>query len=284
MQSAYLRAGRFELALSRPLVMGILNVTPDSFSDGGRFDTLDAALAHARQLVDEGADILDIGGESTRPGAAQVDEEEELRRVMPVLRELVSWGVPLSIDTRRTAVMRAAIEAGVDLVNDIAALEAPGALATVADSQVAVCLMHKQGNPQDMQQAPHYDEVVTEVGDYLAARRAEALEAGIAQGRLLLDPGFGFGKTFEHNVTLFKGMRRLSQRWATPMLIGVSRKSMLGQMLGNRPSPERDAASVAAALLAVQQGAAILRVHAVRPTVDALTVWRILDAASNTTE
>ena len=284
MQSAYLRAGRFELALSRPLVMGILNVTPDSFSDGGRFDTLDAALAHARQLVDEGADILDIGGESTRPGAAQVDEEEELRRVMPVLRELVSWGVPLSIDTRRTAVMRAAIEAGVDLVNDIAALEAPGALATVADSQVAVCLMHKQGNPQDMQQAPHYDEVVTEVGDYLAARRAEALEAGIAQGRLLLDPGFGFGKTFEHNVTLFKGMRRLSQRWATPMLIGVSRKSMLGQMLGNRPSPERDAASVAAALLAVQQGAAIVRVHAVGPTVDALTVWRTLDAASSTTE
>ena len=274
-----LRAGRFELALSRPQVMGILNVTPDSFSDGGRFDTLDTALAHARQLLDDGADLLDVGGESTRPGAATVDEAEELRRVVPVLRELVTWQVPLSIDTRRTAVMRAAIELGVDLVNDIAALEAPGALEAVADSQVAVCLMHKQGNPQDMQQAPNYQDVVREVGDYLLARRDQALAAGVARDRLLLDPGFGFGKTFDHNVTLFKGLRQLGERWATPMLVGVSRKSMLGQMLGNRPAPARDAASVAAALLAAQQGAAVLRVHAVRDTVDALTVWQALQAA-----
>ncbi|MGQ5523792.1 dihydropteroate synthase [Chitinimonas sp. PSY-7] len=270
-----LHAGRFRLSLARPLVMGIVNVTPDSFSDGGRYAHLDAALAHACRLLDEGADVLDIGGESTRPGAITVSVEEELARVMPVLRELVSWQVPLSIDTCKTDVMRAALDIGIDLVNDIAALEASGALEAVADSEAAVCLMHKQGVPQSMQAEPHYEDVVTEVGSYLDQRREQAIVAGIATERILLDPGFGFGKTFAHNAALFKALPVLC-RQSGPMLIGVSRKSMLGQILNGRLADERDPASVAAALLAAQAGAAVLRVHAVRDTVDALKVWQVL--------
>ncbi len=269
--STLLHAGRFRLTLNRPLVMGIVNVTPDSFSDGGRYDTLPAALAHARQLLDEGADILDIGGESTRPGAPQVGVEAELARVLPVLHELVQWQVPLSIDTCKTEVMRAALALGVDMVNDIAALEAPGALAAVVDSAAAVCLMHKQGEPQSMQAEPQYQDVVQEVSDYLRQRRALALAAGMAPERIVLDPGFGFGKTLGHNIALFQALPTLVGL-GSPLLVGVSRKSMLGKLLGDKPAAQRDAASVAAALLAAQAGAAVLRVHAVRDTVDALTI------------
>lgn len=257
--------------------MGIVNVTPDSFSDGGRFLAPDAAIAHARQLVDEGADILDIGGESTRPGAEAVGLQLELDRVLPVLEVLVQWDVPLSIDTRRTEVMRAALALGVDMVNDIAALEAPGAMEAVAASSAAVCLMHKQGVPQTMQQAPRYDDVVAEVAAYLTRRKAHAMAAGIAASRIVLDPGFGFGKDFDHNVALFRALPRLMAE-GSPWLIGVSRKSMLGQLLGQRPPHGRDAASTAAAMLAAQSGAAILRVHAVRDTVDALSVLQALQS------
>lgn len=262
--------------------MGIVNVTPDSFSDGGRFNELDTALKHARRLVDEGADILDIGGESTRPGAATVDTETELGRVLPVIAELVKWQIPLSIDTRKPSVMQAALALGVDMVNDISALEADGALEALQSSRAAVCLMHKQGEPQSMQATPHYRDVVREVADYLATRRDAAIAAGIAPERIVLDPGFGFGKTQAHNIDLFKALPFLCHAGA-PMLVGVSRKSMLGNLLGNRPAAERDAASVAAAVLAAQAGAAILRVHAVRDTVDAIKVWRQLTTVSAVT-
>jgi dihydropteroate synthase len=272
-----LQCGRFVLSLDRPLVMGIVNVTPDSFSDGGRHDSTAAAVAHARRLVEEGADILDIGGESTRPGAAVVPVEEEIRRVLPVLRELQALNVPLSLDTCKPEVMRAALGAEVvDLVNDIAALEGEGALELLARSRAAVCLMHKQGVPQTMQLAPQYADVVAEVAAYLEARCAAALQAGVALSRILLDPGFGFGKGLEHNVTLFRALPRLHARLACPLLIGVSRKTMLGQITG-RPVAERQAASVAAALLAAQAGAAVIRVHDVAATVDALKVLHALD-------
>ncbi|MBM3116285.1 dihydropteroate synthase [Jeongeupia naejangsanensis] len=271
-----LLCGRFRLSLSRPLVMGIVNVTPDSFSDGGRYDSVAKAVAQAERLVNDGADILDIGGESTRPGAARVPDDEEIHRVVPVLQALQSLNVPLSIDTCKTAVMRAALDAGVDLVNDIAALEDEGALVSVARSQAAVCLMHKQGEPQSMQAAPHYDDVVAEVEAYLIERRDAALVAGIDRQRLLLDPGFGFGKTFEHNVALFRAMSGQSDRLEAPLLIGVSRKTMLGTISGRSVPAERVSASVAAALLAVQAGAAVVRVHDVRETVDAIKVWQAL--------
>lgn len=271
--STFLQAGRFRLSLDRPLIMGIVNITPDSFSDGGRFTSTEAALAHARRLLDEGADLLDIGGESTRPGAAVVSADEEMARVLPVLRELVQWQVPLSIDTCKTEVMRAALALGVDLVNDIAALEAPGALQAVADSPAAVCLMHKQGVPQTMQAEPHYQDVAAEVADYLRARRTLAEAAGIVGERIVLDPGFGFGKTAEHNIALFEALPGLCRQLG-PLLVGVSRKSMLGHLLGGRPPQQRDAASVAAALLAAQAGAAIIRVHAVGDTADAIRIWQ----------
>ncbi|AOY01771.1 dihydropteroate synthase [Jeongeupia sp. USM3] len=271
-----LHCGRFRLALDRPLVMGIVNVTPDSFSDGGRYDSVAKAVAQAERLVDDGADILDIGGESTRPGAVRVPDDEEVRRVVPVLQALQSLNVPLSIDTCKAAVMRAALDAGVDLVNDIAALEADGALELVARSQAAVCLMHKQGEPQSMQAAPHYDDVASEVEAYLAGRRDAALAAGIDAQRLLLDPGFGFGKAFEHNVALFRSLAGQAARLGAPLLVGVSRKTMLGTITGRSVPSERVSASVAAALLAAQAGAAVIRVHDVRETVDAIRVWRAL--------
>lgn len=271
-----LQCGRFVLSLDRPLVMGIVNVTPDSFSDGGRHATVVAAVAHARQLVDEGADILDIGGESSRPGAAVVSVEEEIRRVLPVLRELQALNVPLSVDTCKPEVMRAALEAGVDLVNDIAALEGEGALELLAQSKAAVCLMHKLGVPQTMQLAPRYADVVAEVEAYLEERCVAAQRAGVAQSRILLDPGFGFGKDFGHNVTLFRALPQLCSRLSCPVLVGVSRKSMLGQISG-RSVADRQAASVAAAMLAVQAGGAVIRVHDVAATVDALKVLHALD-------
>jgi len=253
--------------------MGIVNVTPDSFSDGGRFFSSQRALEHARQLLDEGADLLDIGGESTRPGAAAVGLQEELDRVLPVIEGLKDTGVPVSIDTWKPEVMCAALNAGASLVNDVNALQAEGALEIVAATSAGVCLMHKQGTPQTMQNQPVYVDVVAEVSQFLQ-QRLEALEAvGIARERVLLDPGFGFGKTLEHNLDLFRQLSRLAGMSA-PLLVGLSRKSMLGQITGCAVN-ERKNASVVAALLAVQRGAAIVRVHDVRETVEAL---KILDA------
>jgi len=266
-----LRCGRFALPLERPVLMGVLNVTPDSFSDGGRFLGRNAALAQARRMLEEGAAILDIGGESSRPGADPVGEQEELGRVLPVLEALSGVDAPLSVDTRRPRVMREALAAGASMINDIDALSAPGALEAVAGSDCAVCLMHKKGQPGSMQRDPRYDDVVQEVKDYLAHRIAAAERAGIGRARIVADVGFGFGKTLQHNLEL---QRRLGEfaSLGVPLLAGWSRKSSLGQITG-RAVDERLAASIAAALLAAQAGARILRVHDVAPTRDALAVW-----------
>jgi dihydropteroate synthase len=270
----FLRCGRFSLPLERPLVMGVLNVTPDSFSDGGRFFERAAALEHARRMVADGADLLDVGGESTRPGARPVSEDEELARVLPVIEALAELPLPVSVDTRRARVMREALAAGASMVNDIEALQAPGALEAVAASGCGVLLMHKKGEPATMQENPRYDDVVGEVKAYLAARIAAAEAAGIARERIVADPGFGFGKTAAHNLAL---LARLSEfaSLGVPIAAGLSRKSTLGEITG-RPVGERLAASLAAALLAAQAGAKILRVHDVRETRDALAVWRAL--------
>lgn len=269
--------GRFSLSLERPLLMGILNVTPDSFSDGGSYNRLDAALAHAERLLADGADILDIGGESTRPGAPYVSPEEELQRVLPVLQRLAALQVPLSLDTRRTSVMRAALQAGaVDLINDVSALEDDGALALVAAANVGICLMHKQGNPDTMQQQPDYADVVQEVGGYLARRIELCLENGIARDRLLADPGFGFGKTLQHNLELLRALPQLEALAGAPLLVGMSRKSMLGAITGEPQPDQRLGACVAAALLAAQRGAKVIRVHDVKATHQALQVWQAL--------
>lgn len=276
MSAATLHAGRFVLSLQRPLIMGILNVTPDSFSDGGRYLLPDAARARAEAMLAEGADLLDIGGESTRPNAPLVSEQEEIDRVLPVLEALRDYPVPISLDTRRTAVMRAGLALGVDLINDVAALEDDGAIAAVAASSAAVCLMHKQGTPQTMQQAPQYRDVVAEVIDYLATRVHAALAGGIAASRLLVDPGFGFGKTVEHNYALLARLGECAR--LAPVLAGLSRKSMLGAVTGQDVPARRVAASVAAALLACQHGAAIVRVHDVAETRDALAIWQAMRA------
>lgn len=274
------QAGRFRIDLSRPRVMGIVNVTPDSFSDGGLFADADAARAHCERLVAEGADILDIGGESTRPGARLPDTAEQLARVLPVLRHALTLGVPVSVDTADPVVMREALALGVDILNDVRALQAPGALEVAASSPSAgICLMHMQGEPGTMQVAPHYegDDVLGEVVRFLAARRDAAEAAGISRERIALDPGIGFGKTPAHNLAISAGQHRLLAL-GCPLLLGWSRKSTLGQVTG-RPVGERLAASVAAALAAVRQGAAIVRVHDVAETVDALKVWHALTAA-----
>jgi dihydropteroate synthase len=266
-----LLCGSFRLDLSRPLVMGIVNVTPDSFSDGGRHLLRDAAIAHAQQLIAEGADILDIGGESTRPGAQMVSVQQELDRVLPVIEGLRGAGVPLSIDTCKAEVMRAALAAGVHMVNDIDALQQPEALAAVVAGDAAVCLMHKQGQPQTMQLEPHYRDVLREVMDFLRARIAAVEAAGVARDRIVADPGFGFGKTLEHNLTLLRNLDKFSEL-GVPLLAGLSRKSMLGALTGQEIG-HRVSASVAAALIAVQRGASIVRVHDVRATCDALKIW-----------
>ena len=266
----HLIAGKFTLSLARPLVMGIVNVTPDSFSDGGKFLARDRAIAHARKLIEDGADILDIGGESTRPGAAAASLQLELDRVMPVLQALAGEGVPISIDTQKAAVMQAAIVAGAAMINDVNALQADGAIAACAAANVAVCLMHMRGSPQTMQQQPDYADVVSEVSDFLTARVATCEAAGIARERIVIDPGFGFGKTVEHNFTLLRQLRKLVAL-GYPVLAGYSRKSSLGAVTG-RPVEERLAASLTAAIIATQNGATILRVHDVRETVDALKV------------
>ncbi len=273
-----LHCGKFHFDLSRPLVMGIVNVTPDSFSDGGKHLRRDAALAHAHQLIQQGADILDIGGESTRPGALAVSVQEELDRVMPVIEGLRGAPVPLSVDSCKPEVMRAALAAGASMVNDINALQQPEALAAVDTSDAAVCLMHKQGNPQTMQAQPQYQDVVAEVLQFLRARIAAIEAAGIARECIVVDPGFGFGKTLVHNLALLRGLGALKEL-GVPVLAGLSRKSMLGMITG-QDVEHRDYASVAAALLAVQRGAQIVRVHDVGATVDALKVWNALNGVT----
>ncbi len=259
------------LALERPLIMGIVNVTPDSFSDGGRFLEPSAALEHARRLIDEGADILDIGGESTRPGSAAIPESEEIARVVPVLEALRTSGVVLSVDTSKPGVMRAALDAGAAIVNDVCALQAPGALDAVAASDCGVVLMHMQGSPRTMQLNPHYTDVVGEVRDFLRGRIAAATARGVAAVRIVVDPGFGFGKTVEHNFELLGQLAALT-KLGVPILAGVSRKGMLGAVTG-RAVGDRTAASVAATVVAVERGARIVRVHDVAATRDALRVW-----------
>lgn len=263
---------RFTIDLSRPRVMGIVNVTPDSFSDGGRHADTVAALKHAQKLVEEGADILDIGGESTRPGAPEVPADEEWARIEGVLRGAMSWGVPLSIDTCKTEVMQRALDLGADIINDVKALGAPGALAEVArHPSCGVCVMHMRGSPATMQDAPSYSDVLEEVQHFLRSRLQALTTAGIGLERITLDPGIGFGKTPQHNLELLQRQGELLDL-GRPLLLGWSRKSTLGELTG-RPVGQRLAASVAAALASVQKGAAVVRVHDVAETVDALRVW-----------
>jgi dihydropteroate synthase len=251
--------------------MGILNVTPDSFYDGGRYSDTASAVAHATQMAADGADVIDVGGESTRPGADAVAETEELRRIVPVIEALASDGVIVSADTRRPAVMRAAIAAGAAMINDVGALSATDALEVVAATNVAVCLMHMRGEPASMQQAPQYDDVVREVRDFLVARARACEAAGIARDRIVVDPGFGFGKTLAHNLALLRALPQIAAA-GYPVLAGFSRKSSLGAITG-RAVEDRMPASLAAALMAVSRGASIVRVHDVRETVDAIKVW-----------
>ncbi|MEC5396454.1 dihydropteroate synthase [Uliginosibacterium sp. H1] len=273
-QTTDLQCAGFTLSFEQPKVMAIINLTPDSFSGDGHAGSTDAVLRHAEQALADGADMLDIGGESSRPGAQPVSEHEELDRVLPALERLLPLGLPISVDTVKPVVMREAARAGAAMINDINALQADGALEAAAQSSAAVCLMHMQGEPRSMQQAPHYDDVVHEVEQHLLARARALMDAGCAPGRIVLDPGFGFGKTLAHNVLLFRALPRFAGL-GYPLLVGVSRKTMLGHITG-RAVQERQAASAAAALMAAQHGAAILRVHDVAPTVDALKVWAAL--------
>jgi dihydropteroate synthase len=258
--------------------MGVLNVTPDSFSDGGRHAAPDAALARARAMVAEGAAIIDVGGESTRPGAQPVGEAQELERVLPVIERIrAELDCVVSIDTSKPGVMRAACAAGAGLVNDVMALRAPGAIEAARDAGAAVCLMHMQGEPRTMQQAPRYGDVVREVRQFLAARVAACEQGGLARDRIVVDPGFGFGKTLEHNLQLLGALDRIAPA-GVPVLVGVSRKSMFGQLL-DRPVGEREAGGLAAAALAAWQGARVVRTHDVRATMDALKVTAAIRAA-----
>jgi dihydropteroate synthase len=266
------------LVLDRPRVVGIVNVTPDSFSDGGQHDSLDAAYAHALKLVEEGADMLDIGGESTRPGADDVSVDEEIRRVVPLIERLAAaTTVPLSIDTSKPEVMRAAVGVGAGMINDVYALRREGALDTAAELRVPVCLMHMQGEPRSMQDTPDYDDVVGDVHRFLTDRLFSCELAGIDKRRVLVDPGFGFGKNLEHNLALLRAMARFAELGAGAYA-GVSRKSMIGAMTGRTDPAARVHGSVAAALIAVQRGAILVRVHDVAPTVDALAVWAAVKA------
>ena len=277
------RCSRFTIDLSVPRVMGIVNVTPDSFSDGGQFADEREAITQCERLVGEGADILDIGGESTRPGARTPSADEELARVLPVLRHALTLGVPVSVDTSQPTVMRAALDLGADIINDIRALQRPGALAAVAAHATAgVCLMHMQGEPGTMQAAPRYDDPVLEVAAFLTARRDAALVAGIGFDRIALDPGIGFGKSVEHNLALLARQRELVSL-GSPLLVGWSRKSTLGAITG-RSVDQRLCASVAAAMIALERGARIVRVHDVAATVDALKVWCATIAQADTQE
>jgi dihydropteroate synthase len=266
------------LVLDRPRVAGIVNVTPDSFSDGGQHNTLEAAYAHAMRLAEEGADLLDVGGESTRPGAEDVSAEEEIRRVVPLIERLAAaTTLPISIDTSKREVMRAAVNAGAGLINDVFALRREGALDAAAELRMPVCLMHMQGEPRSMQADPQYDDVVGEVHRFLTDRLFACELAGIDRRKVLVDPGFGFGKNLEHNLALLRATARFAELGAG-VFIGLSRKSMIGQITGRTEPAARAAGSVAAALIAAQRGAVILRVHDVAPTVDALAVWHAVKA------
>ncbi len=270
----YLQCGRFGYNLAqRPLVMGILNVTPDSFSDGGRYQALEFAVERAELMIKDGVDIIDIGGESTRPGSPSVPADEELRRVMPAIYALRELGYPLSIDTCKPEVMREAIIAGADMINDINGFRAPGAIEAVKDSDCALCVMHMQGTPEDMQARPDYEDVVADVIAFLRERVDALLAAGVARERITIDPGFGFGKSVEHNYALLRSISRMESELGLPVLAGLSRKSMIGAVTG-RSVEQRLAGSLAGALAAVAQGARIVRVHDVAETVDALKVWQ----------
>ncbi len=271
--------GRFELDLGRPLFMGIVNVTPDSFSDGNHHCDPDAAVRHAHDLLAQGADILDIGGESTRPGADPVSVHDELARILPVIEGLRDCGVPLSVDTFKPEVMRAALDAGADMINDIYGLRRPGALEAVAGSRCGLCVMHMQGEPKTMQQAPHYDDVVGEVRRFLLERVQALQAAGVSRDRIVLDPGFGFGKTVEQNYVLLRRLGEIDVE-GLPWLIGLSRKSMIGHVVGREPAG-RVAGSIAAALAGLARGANIIRVHDVAATVDAVKVWRTIESGDS---
>ncbi len=272
-----LRCGQYLLPLERPLIMGIVNLTPDSFSGDGVASDTARAIEHAQRQIEAGADLLDLGAESSRPGAIPASLDEELERLLPVLDALAGCGVPVSVDTYKPEVMCAAIERGASMINDIYALRRPGAIEAVAASDCAVCLMHMQGEPLTMQQSPVYEDVVAEVAGFLAERVGAVASAGIGRDRLVLDPGFGFGKTLEHNLAL---LARLDETavGGLPVLAGLSRKSMLGTITG-RPVGERLPASLSAALIAAMRGAHILRVHDVAATRDALSVWQAVEAA-----
>ncbi|MBJ7263044.1 MAG: dihydropteroate synthase [Burkholderiaceae bacterium] len=267
--------GRFELELERPLVMGIVNVTPDSFSDGGRYTDLDRAVAHARQMIQDGAHILDIGGESTRPGAKPVSVQDELARVLPVVEALRYDGVPLSVDTFKPEVMRAVLDAGADMINDIYGFRQPDAIEAVAKSRCGLCVMHMKGEPGTMQDAPEYTDLMGEIGLFLGARAQRLRGAWVDARRIVLDPGFGFGKTQEQNYQLLRRLGALKVS-SYPLLIGLSRKSMVGHVTG-RAASDRLAGSLAAMLACVARGASIVRVHDVQETVDALKVWQAVE-------
>ncbi len=269
-----LTAGKFSLDLSRPQVMGILNVTPDSFSDGGKFNSTDKALKHVEQMLNDGADIIDIGAESTRPGAALVDEQTELSRLLPVIEAINDrFDCCLSVDTNKPAVMKAVLERGVSMINDVRGFVADGAFETVADSQAAICIMHMQGLPQTMQEKPSYHDVVGEVKNFLLMQVEKAKQVGITDDRITIDPGFGFGKTPQQNMLLLKHTEELAKHY--PVLFGLSRKSTLGVILGDDKA-DRTVASVTGALLAIQNGASIVRVHDVKQTVDAIKVYQAM--------
>jgi len=268
----HIQFGRFNFPASRALVMGILNVTPDSFSDGGEFASLDYAINHAEQMIRDGVDIIDVGGESSRPGAPAVSLDEELRRVLPVLFALRDCGKAISVDTYKPQVMREAILAGADMINDINGFRAPGAIEAVRDSDCALCIMHMLNDPTTMQDKPEYNDVVQEVTGFLRERIAALTAAGIDRERIWIDPGLGFGKTVEHNYALLKAGRRMAQELNAPLLVGLSRKSMIGAVTG-KPVEQRLAGSIGGAIAAVAHGAGIVRVHDVAETVDALKVW-----------
>lgn len=271
----HLVCGKKTLDLSRPRIMGIVNVTPDSFSDGGRHTTVSSAVAHALQLISDGSDIIDIGGESTRPGAAPVEIEEEMARVIPVIRQLNGCSAIISVDTRHAEVMQAALDNGADMLNDVHALQEPGAVEVAIGSRAAVCLMHMHGEPATMQQTIYFDDVIQDVHTFLQQRVAVMTEKGMEKERMLIDPGFGFGKTLQHNLQLLKHLDRLADL-NLPILVGVSRKTMLGALTG-RGVNEREAAGLAANLYALQRGAHIFRVHDVAGLRDVLTVWQAIE-------
>lgn len=275
----FFQCGRYRFPLQgnkvKPLVMGILNITPDSFSDGGRYLSLDGALSRAEQMINDGVDIIDIGGESTRPGSLPLSLDEELSRVMPVIFALRDCGKPLSIDTYKPEVMREALLAGADMINDIKGFNSPEAIAAVAGTDAGLCVMHMQNLPANMQSRPDYQNVVTDVEDFLKNRINALFNAGIKPENICIDPGFGFGKTLEHNKTLFQSIENVQTRLGLPMLVGISRKTVIGEITG-KPVDRRLAGSLAAAIAAADRGAKIVRVHDVQETVDAFNVWQVL--------